>query len=606
MIQNSNNKNSKLNNTISQANNFKVNLLVIDANQDTINKFNSYISQFNVNINLLHYKCSKNNPTEEIVSNLKNAKNSNNKIDYLFISNDSIEKLNIEDIISYLKTSHHQDCIIVFNNIPESFKYNLNKLKSLHNNNFLFSEDLTFDLFKKLIGYSLVDYLDKNKDVDTNKTNNLKAVFQDEFISTHDSLTMLPNRVFLLNKMDSILQTASFNKYQFGVFFIDLDGFKDINDAAGHQTGDYILQKIAKRLIKNTRVTDVVSRHGGDEFIVLLPHIRTKNDLEIVANKLLEILSEPIYYKQETWNISASIGAACYPDDGLTSEQLIANADTAMYMAKEQGKNTARYFNKQLNEKIVKKANIINEIRTAIKNNNFKILLQPQHELRSNKLIGAEVFIRWEHPTKGIIMPNDFLPYIDNTAYISTLGNLVLKKTLAINYQLNKNHINKNFKIAINVEARQLINDDFIEHLIQLKKLGININNIAIEITEKCFKTNFELVKHRLQKLRNLGIRIHLDDFGLGVSSITNIADLPIDILKIDNKELCNKNNNIIKAICALAHSFNIKTMAKRIDNNTQLKSLIEFNYDYGQGYCYAKPMEVDHFCQYVKNNTTA
>lgn len=562
--------------------NFTIRILIIDNDPQTIKKINEHISKFNIAIEAI-FKTD----LQEVHKTIEN-----NVIDYLFISNQLITRDNLNDITALLKSSNNKDCIIVFHNISENSPQEFVK-----NGNFLLPDELSYDLFKKLIGYSMVSNT-SNFEVPEN--------FKDDFITTHDPLTMLPNRNFLLKKITTLLEASHNNDKNFAIFFLDLDGFKNINDTAGHDSGDLILKEVARRLIKNTRATDIVSRHGGDEFIILLPHVRSRDDVEIVANKLLSVLCEPFNIKQETWTISASIGVATFPEDGTTAEKLIANADTAMYLAKEEGRNCIRYFNKELNEKLTTKLNILNDIRKSIANNEFEILLQPQHDLKTNRLYGVEVFVRWNHPQKGTIMPNDFLPYILNTGYISLLGNLILKKALAVNYEI-KNSKQNALIIAINVEARQLINDNLIEHLAGLKKMGVNVKHLAIEITESCFKTNFNIIKKRLCKLRELGVKIYLDDFGLGNSSVTQLIDLPVDIIKIDNKVLtdASKSDSIKRGIIALSHSFNIKTMAKRIDDGQQLRVLADLGCDYGQGYCYSKPLTVAQFNAYVREQSS-
>lgn len=563
-----------------------INLLILENDQNIINKINGYIDKFNIEIKAYY------------VENLKNALDllESHIVDYIFISDQLIPPEQINAITTKLKLTENNECIIVFHNTNnETFNF-------ISKGNFMIPENLSFDLFKKLIGYSLVN---KSENIANNKE--ITQIYKDNFMSSHDALTMLPNRMFLIDKIDTALKSATTSENNLAVFFIDLDGFKDINDTAGHDAGDLVLKEVAKRLIKNTGATDVVARHGGDEFVVFLPHIRSKDDIEIVATKILSIIAEPFIIKQESWTISASIGVATYPDDGLTSEKLISNADAAMYSAKQTGKNTVRYFNKDLNEKISTKINIQEEVRKAIVNDDFEMVLQPQHDLVTNEIIGAEAFIRWHHKEKGLIMPNDFLPYIINTGYINSLGKHIVQKSLALNYQLKTNKY-KDIKIAINVEARQLMGDSFINHIVGLKNLGVSTSRLAIEITESCFQTNFNIIKQKLETLRKLGIRIHLDDFGLGTSSLTHFAELPIDVIKIDNKLLCDTaNGEVMKsAIIALAHNFKIKTMAKRIDNDQQLNRLKELGCNYGQGYCYSKPLSVEEFKEYILQHASS
>jgi diguanylate cyclase (GGDEF)-like protein len=560
-------------------NDLTINFLVLENNKEIINRINGFINQFNININVI-FKSDY----EEALQIIK-SKN----IDYLFIADDIINATQLSNTTDELKKSANRDCIIVFHN---SCKESFGKLS---NGNFIVPDELSFGLFKKLIGYSIVS---KGENVVNNEE--FSDIYNNNFISTHDALTMLPNRKFLLDRINYTIKTANIQESSFALFFLDLDGFKDINDTAGHDTGDLVLKEVAKRLIRNTRASDVVSRHGGDEFIVLLPHIKSKNDVEIVADKLLSVLAMPFEIGEENWTISSSIGVAIYPEDGLTAENLISNADAAMYMAKQSGKSTVRYFNKDLAEQISQKINIQEEVRKAILHDDFEILLQPQHDLVTNKVIGAEAFIRWHHKQQGLIMPEDFLPYIANTGYINSLGNFILQKCLGLIYQINS----KDVKIAINVEPRQLVSDSLINKIVGMKKMGVQTEQLAIEITEDCFKINFKIIKQRLETLKSMGIMICLDDFGLGTSSITHLAELPIDIIKIDNKILCDKSNNKVmkSGIISLARSFGIKTMAKRIDNNEQLRMLRELGCDYGQGYCYSKPIPISEFKDYIIN----
>lgn len=562
--------------------NYAVNFLVIN-DRNTISKINEYIKNFNFEINV--FTAQSDLEAQDVITK--------SSLDYVFVADNRKDGQCINNIFNSLHQNNMQDCIIILQH------HNKPEVNKDHKNNVLIVEDLNFNLFKKLVGYSIV-----NKKSFINDDKNFKDIYQDNFISTHDALTMLPNRVFLLNKIEQSMLEAKFNNHSMALFFIDLDGFKDINDKAGHKTGDILLKEVGQRLTRNTRISDMVSRHGGDEFIVFLPHVSAKEDAEIVANKILSTLAEPFNIKGETWNITASIGISLFPDDGTTAAKLIEYADEAMYAAKDSGKNTVRYFNKEISAKLEKKYCIMAEIREAISNNDFDVVLQPQHDLKTGQIVSVELFIRWMHPEKGLLLPNDFLPYILNTGYINSLGDLVVKKALGLYYEINRVCPNK-IKIAINAEARQFANDNFIDHIAGLKRMGINTNYLTIEVTESCFKTNFEVMKKKLIKLKKLGVTICLDDFGLGNSSIVQLVQLPIDIIKIDNKLFYeNQDENVIKkGIISLAHSLDIKVMAKRIEDNLQLRKLIELDCDYGQGYCYEKPMALSDFVTYISKS---
>ena len=424
------------------------------------------------------------------------------------------------------------------------------------------------------------------------------------FNATHDALTGLANRVLLKESLSKALDLAKDQDYLLAVFFIDLDGFKDINDKAGHKAGDFVLLETSRRLLKNTRATDLVARVGGDEFIIMLARVENRTGISVIADKILAAVASPYNIEGESWQISASIGIAVYPHDGLDADSMLVNSDAAMYEAKRKGKNKAQYFNKHLNNVAKRKNDIITEIRESVKNNAFEILLQPQYDIKTNQLIGAESFIRWHHPNKGIVQASKFLPYIANTEYINTIGYFVLNKVLEY-VTINNLDDLKNFRVAINVEPRQLANDDFLNYLTDVSKKK-KLSCLTIEITEDCFKTNFEIVKERLNKIRALGIKICLDDFGIGVSSLNHLIILPIDILKIDNKYFeCNQQNNANtkSAIIALAHNLAIKVMAKRVDNSIQLEHLIESGCNYAQGYCYSEPLPVNDFQIYLDNS---
>lgn len=564
---------------------YKLNLLAIEPDQEVISNINNQLKNFNFDIKLYS------------ASDLANALDIIKTVDlaYIFVSNNALKVENIKNITKNLSSNNNKDCIIVITDRP-----NTNILSKVDDGNFLMPSELSRDFFNKLISYAVIN---KNSN---NNISNLDDLYQADFLATHDQLTLLPNRFYLLKKLPFFIETNRLERRPLAMFFLDLDNFKDVNDKAGHAAGDLVLQEVARRLVKNTRITDLAGRLGGDEFIVVLPHIRDKSDTEIVANKLLSVLNEPIYINNESWQISCSIGVSIFPDDGSTAESLLENADTAMYEAKRIGKNKVQYFDKKLNEKVTRKYKLINELHNAIQNNQFNALLQPQIHITNNQLFGAELFIRWHHPEKGLIMPNDFLPDIADTGYISAIGDFMLTKSFNIKNNLLKN---KSCKLAINVEPRQLASNDFVNYLheISQKTAFENIlNNLAIEITESSFKVNFKNIKSRLEAIRNLGITVTLDDFGSGDSSISKLMELPIDIIKIDYKYFTatKSDNKYLAGIIALAHSMGIRVMAKRVDNKEGLTSLAQLNCDYAQGYYFSKLLTEEEFSEFIRKNT--
>ncbi|MBP9722641.1 MAG: EAL domain-containing protein [Gammaproteobacteria bacterium] len=494
------------------------------------------------------------------------------------------------------------DCVFIFEPLINKLQLiELNKLlkknKSDHAEIIILNNEediITLDFLEQIVK-NLINKQHNSLDFDQEHQHQHKInkVNKASFMATHDSLTLLPNRILLNESILISIESANINNNLFSVFFIDLDGFKNINDRAGHETGDYVLKEVAKRLLNITRATDIVARQGGDEFIVLLSRIEDKTDAKIVADKILATLASPFYFQGESWQISASIGIAIYPNDGQTTDEIIAHADAAMYEAKSSGKNNAQYYNEELNIRAQKKNAIIAEIKQAVTNDEFEIFLQPQYEIKTGNIFGAETFVRWKHSTKGILLAADFLPQISNTEYINAIGYIVLDKILKLKLP--------NFlKIAIHVESRQLANNEFVHHLFDLHSQGLDISFLSIEITEDCFKTNLDLTRKRLDKLKSIGATIILDDFGKGISSIRQFTQLPIDIVKIDNKffQDARSDGSEEKGIIALAHYLDRKVMAKRVENKKELEKLIKYNCDYAQGYCYSEPVTVDKFVE--------
>lgn len=569
-------------------------LLIVHQNEKMIQHIKNQIYQIGIVVDTI---CTDN--YDEAIK-IINA----DKINCIFISKELFNKKQIKEFSKYL--------INVNGDINSSLIMLADAIECNSGRNgydLISCDELSPSIFKRIIENSLIktDYL---LDDHNYSESAIRKLQDNNFLAARDLLTLLPNRKVLLETIASSIQLSKANNSLFAILFIDLDGFKNVNDRAGHQTGDLLLKEVARRLVNITRTTDLVSRHGGDEFVILLSKISNKKDASIVANKVLASLSEPFYINDEGWHISSSIGVAIFPFDGLTQEKIISNADVAMYEAKKLGKNNVQYFNEELNKIAEQKYNVLNDIRKAICNDNFEILLQPQHEINSGKLIGAEVVVRWQHAEKGVIMPKEFLPFIANSGYINAIGDVVLNKALKVYAEYQKYYSEK-INIAINIEPRQLANDDFIDFLKSLSDNGQNLEMLTIEFTEACFKNNFKNVKDKLCKLKEIGIKLHLDDFGFGTSSINQLMQIPIDVLKIDKKSLDElpehdinfKSLNAQKAIIALAHNLGIRVMAKRVDNINDLKGLLEIDCDYAQGYCYSSPLSAKDFYQYVENN---
>lgn len=557
-------------------------LLVIDTGE-RISEINGYINKAN-NITVKTIFTDSYHRVNEIISNTK--------VDFLLVTKGLWRRDEIGTVLDRIK-SKNSSVIVIAECAFKQIDYDINF------SNIIYIEQLTPSKLNKLLTRPAI------KDTRTNAINTVQN--ENLLISKHkglyDSLTGLPNRELLVNSLQEKIDKHSDTDPKIGVLFLDLDDFKAINDVAGHDVGDKVLKEVALRIEKNTRVSDLSARQGGDEFIILLSRIKDIESAESVAENILTSLSKPICIDDECWNITTSIGISIFPHDGDTPEKLLKHADAAMYNAKQAGKNTIKYFNRELGRELDKKYEIIQEVKKSIENDDFSIELQPQYNLKNDDIIGVELFIRWMHPDRGKLLPDDFLPYIQNTNYISHIGDIVLNKAVMLSQELKSLGLN-NIQIAINVEARQLINDSFIKKLEETMQNHSILKSLIIEIDESSFLSNYKSASKRLQRLKSLGVTICLDNVGYGTSSLMPIVDLPIDIMKFDNKmSFGNGFDDAVKRIIIFAaHALGKKVMAKRISDTSELKKLIDFGCDYGQGYCFEKMDKTSTVYNNIKN----
>lgn len=429
--------------------------------------------------------------------------------------------------------------------------------------------------------------------------------------ANYDELTDLPNRNLFNDRLVKAIQTSDRHKDKVALMFIDLDNFKMVNDTYGHAAGDQLLVEIANRLQATVRKSDTVARLGGDEFVIILQDLNGFQELEVIASKLIHNLSEKINIEKHEVFTSISIGVTVYPDDARDMSELLKNADMAMYQAKSDGKNTFRFFQKDMNKKLTRYIDIENRLRNAIENKELYLNYQPIIDLAINKASSVEVLMRWHNNELGNITPDEFIPISEETGLIVRQGEWVLNKACS---QFNKlNSMNEDLvSIKINVSARQLRDKNFNSVLASVvEKTGVDYQSIYIEITESIFiEDQDSAIFRELELLHSMGVRIALDDFGTGYSSLSYLKRFPVDILKIDRSFIRDimtddGDKGVVKAIINMAKSLDIKVVAEGVETKDQLDFIRQHGCDYAQGYYFCRPIAIDELEIYLKQSNS-
>lgn len=415
-------------------------------------------------------------------------------------------------------------------------------------------------------------------------------------LAHYDTLTNLPNRLSLIEKLQ--LKTFEMEDHPFALFFLDLDGFKEINDSYGHRFGDELLIRVTHLLQEIFPPETFIVRTGGDEFVVLLSCQKENNIIDLTMNRLVDILNRPLHIEETDVYITASIGIAMYPNDAKNSEELLQKADAAMYNAKRMGKNTFSFFTQDLTLKALQQTTITTNLKKALQNGEFSLHYQPQIDPKNQKILGMEALIRWFSPT-GMIVPSLFIPIAEDTGLILEIGEFVLREGCKTATKWHEEGILQG-RIAINVSARQLIHPNFISLLDTIREeTHCNPEWIELEITESSILEKPEKVIALLWVIKRKGFHISIDDFGTGYSSLSYLKNLPIDKLKIDISFVRNvthepKNQIIVKTIIALAKGLNMQVLAEGVESQEELEFLHKNGIDSIQGYYYHKPMAAD------------
>ncbi|MGG4440763.1 sensor domain-containing protein [Brevibacillus fortis] len=427
------------------------------------------------------------------------------------------------------------------------------------------------------------------------------------YLAYHDTLTGLPNRSLFQSKLEDSLVHASVQAQPLAILFLDLDRFKYINDTLGHSTGDSLLTQIANRLRDSVGPHDTVCRLGGDEFTIILPGMAHEEAMHF-AEKLMQKLIFPIFLGNQSFVVTTSMGISLFPQDGTDAETLIKNADTAMYQAKEHGRNNFQFFFPEMNIALAKKMMLEAGLRTALDNNEFQLHYQPQYD--HEKIVGLEALIRWQHPVYGIVSPLDFIPLAEETGLINPIGQWVLEKACQQCMEWQQQGLPP-VRLAVNLSMRQLQDKHLVTMVQQtLQKTGLSPAYLELEITESIAMHRLDTVIPRLQALQDMGIHISIDDFGTGYSSLSCLQSLPINSLKIDQSFMRNmstntSNTSIVSAIAAMAHSLSLSLVAEGVETEAQLEFLRSLGCSTFQGYYFSKPISATE-CEWLLANNAA
>lgn len=421
-----------------------------------------------------------------------------------------------------------------------------------------------------------------------------------------DSLTQLPNRYLLVDRLHQAIFKSTRSKANIALLFLDLDRFKVINDNLGHQNGDLLLKEVAKRLLKIAREGDTVARLGGDEFILLLENLSAPEDAAKTAKRIISSFSAPFQLQKHILHISTSIGISIYPDDGKNDKILLKNADISMYHAKEKGPGNYSFYNKRMNEYSLKRLAIESNLRTAIENNELYLVFQPQLSVKENNYKNAEALLRWDSPSLGNVSPGLFIPIAEETGVVNKIDLWVISQSCEQIKRWNDQGL-KDITVAINVSAGHLISETLLKHLKEEIIINqISPKNIEIEITEAVFVENSEQTIKTLQALKRLGTKIAIDDFGTGYSSLQYIQNFPADTLKLDGMFVQNlttkkSSRGIVRSTIILAHSLGLQLVAEGVETQEQFEFLQKHQCDLIQGYLFSKPLKPEQAFKFFK-----
>jgi diguanylate cyclase (GGDEF)-like protein/PAS domain S-box-containing protein len=422
----------------------------------------------------------------------------------------------------------------------------------------------------------------------------------------HDFLTGLPNRMLLNDRVSQAIALAPRHDKKVAVLFLDLDGFKHINDSLGHPTGDRLLQSIAKRLVNCVRDADTVSRQGGDEFIVLLSEVERSEDAAISARRILQAVKEAHSIDQHDLHVTTSIGVSVCPDDGQDAETLIKNADTAMYQAKENGRQSYQFFKAAMNVRAVERQSIEESLRSALERREFALQYQPKISLSTGEITGAEALLRWTHPTRGPVSPAQFIPVAEDCGLILPIGNWVLREAC----RQARTWVDAGLPfatMAVNISAMEFRDENFLEGIFAiLQDTGLAPGSLELELTESVLMKHAESTESILRALRARGVQLAVDEFGTGYSSLSYLRKFPIDALKIDQsfvRQITTAPNEttIVTAVISMGRSLKLRVVAEGVETQEELAFLQAHQCDEAQGYYFSRPVPSEQFAKLLE-----
>jgi diguanylate cyclase (GGDEF)-like protein/PAS domain S-box-containing protein len=424
-----------------------------------------------------------------------------------------------------------------------------------------------------------------------------------EYLAYHDALTGLPNRSRFSTLLGESIREARDHERQLAVAFLDLDGFKQINDTLGHEAGDQLLQEVARRLKACVRDSDTVARLGGDEFVVLLPNLEEGQFAATVAQKILTAIGHPFTLLGHEFRITASVGISNYPHDGVDEQTLTKRADIAMYQAKGEGKNTFQFYSEERNANSLERLTLESSLRRALERNEFLLHYQAKREIGSGAVTGAEVLLRWEHPDLGIVAPMQFIPIAEETGLIVPIGKWVLRAACLQNVAWQKQGL-ASLSIAVNLTPRQFFDAHLVQDVMSiLEATGMSPHLLELEITERLLIHDVENTLRVLTKLKALGIRIAIDDFGAGYSSLGSLQRFPLDTIKIGRSFLRDirrggQDTALANAIIAMGRALSLTVVAQGVETKEQAAFLHTHACDELQGFYFKRPLPADQFTQ--------
>lgn len=431
------------------------------------------------------------------------------------------------------------------------------------------------------------------------------------YLANYDSLTSLPNRRLLTDRMRHTLALSKRHDRSFAIIFVDLDRFKIINDTLGHAAGDELLIQVSERLQSQIRSSDTLARLGGDEFVLLIEEINSRETIAKISQNIIGQFSQAFHIENQEFTTSSSIGISVYPDDGDDIGTLMKNADTAMYAAKDNGRNNYHFYRKEMNERAREKLALENDLHKAIANNEFFLVYQPKVCIKTGELIGAEVLIRWQHPIVGLIAPDQFISLAEETGLIIPIGRWVLQTACEKIIAWEKLGY-ASAKLAVNVSVKQFSSAEFMSEVKRILSVtGVSPELLELELTESLLMDTADSAIDTLCELKTLGFGLSIDDFGTGYSSLQYLSKFPIDLLKIDRSFISGLNESvksvaIVRAIIAMAKGLGLKVIAEGIEDDAQARLLLEFECDYAQGYFYSRPLSEEDYLEYLQERSPA